>query len=82
MLIWWKGLGTFFEFLILFIPVIIIWKWGKKLNRKKDEVIYVEEETKKEIKQGYHHSLYSIPFEYWAIVMIFFNFIWMLGSIF
>lgn len=61
------------KYIFMFLPAIIVWKLGKKLNRKKDEIVHVEEETGKEIKFGYQHSLFSIPFEFWAVAIIIFN---------
>ena len=47
-----------------------VWFVGRKLNRDKNEIIEIDQETRKETKLGYQHTLFFIPFEFWSIILV------------
>ena len=77
----WIG-GFFGQILLISVPSVLLWFVGRKFNRYKDEVIYVNSETGKETRLGYQHTFMFIPFEFWGIIILALNIWWTVSGVF
>jgi len=55
------------SWLLYLVPSVLIWFIGRKFNERRNEV-YLDEVSGETFRLGSLHTLFFIPFEYWAII--------------
>lgn len=51
-----------------FVSTVATWKIGRKINRERVRVTDAKGKVTERWEKEVNHSLYMIPFEYWAII--------------